>query len=149
MSVDNRGIRAARIQAARLGVPIPKIENIHQTVYDAVTKYPERFDMSNWHGVVDWTKGQSGYNHCNTTHCRAGWVIALAGAAGRRLEHAVGAPEAAALIYKESDPSLKACPSFYVNNEQALRHMKLKAEQEAERNKLNALPPECPRRKKA
>src|SRR6185437_10613325 len=58
---------------ATLGAPaVPRIENIHQKVYAAVTQ-PNAFDMANWHT-------------CGTTHCRGGWVVTLAGAEGKALE---------------------------------------------------------------
>src|SRR5258706_125937 len=65
------------------GVPI--IPNIHQVVYEAASK-PNALDMSAWHS-------------CETTHCRAGWVITLAGLDGRAMEYCLGTPAAAALIY--------------------------------------------------
>jgi len=52
---------------------IPVIENIHQRVLEAVTAEESSLDMSQWHT-------------CDTTHCRAGWVVTLAGEEGRELE---------------------------------------------------------------
>jgi hypothetical protein len=40
---------------------VPKIENIHQCVLEAVS-HPNALHMDKWHS-------------CNTTHCRAGWVV--------------------------------------------------------------------------
>lgn len=51
---------------------VPIIENIHQKILEAVS-VPKAFDMSTWHT-------------CETTHCRAGWVVHLAGEAGKALE---------------------------------------------------------------
>ena len=105
----------------------PKIENIHQAVYAAVTAAPDKFDMGVWHGDDD-------YKHpCDTTHCRAGWVVALAGDEGRDLESRIGTPAAATLIYLASDPSLERFPSFYCGNDEALADMKAMAEAEAAR----------------
>ena len=73
--------------------------------------------MSEWHS-------------CGTTHCRAGWVISLAGEGGRALEWAMGTPTAAAIIYMASDPTLEKIPDFYANNETALADMKRLAEQQ-------------------
>ena len=95
---------------------VPAIPNIHQAVYAAASK-PGCLDMSTWHA-------------CETTHCRAGWVIALAGEAGAAMEFCMGTPAAAALIYLKSDPKIEKIPNFYASNEDALADMKRLAEQE-------------------
>jgi hypothetical protein len=94
-----------------------KIEGIHQKVYAAASAL-DALDMSDWHT-------------CETTHCRAGWVVHLAGEAGRALEWAMGTPAAAAMIYMASDPNLEKVPDFYCSNEEALADMKRLAEAEA------------------
>jgi len=96
---------------------VPKIKNIHQEVYNAAS-HPNALDMSTWH-------------RCETTHCRAGWVIALAGEAGAALESCMGTATAAALIYLKSDPSLERMPNFYTDNETAMADMKRLAELES------------------
>ena len=96
---------------------VPSIPNIHQAVYAAASK-PGCFDMSDWHT-------------CETTHCRAGWVVALAGDGGAAMEYCMGTPAAAALIYIKSDPGLEKVPDFYTNNDEALADMKRLAEMEA------------------
>jgi pentapeptide repeat protein len=93
---------------------LPRIDNIHQAVYAAASA-PNALNMGNWHT-------------CETTHCRAGWVVHLAGAAGRVLEGCMGTPAAAALIYQASDPKLERIPDFYCSNEAALADMKRLAE---------------------
>jgi hypothetical protein len=75
--------------------------------------------MGNWHT-------------CDTTHCRAGWVVALAGEGGRALEWAYGTPSAAALIYMASDPSLERIPDFYCGNVDALEDMRRLADAESQ-----------------
>jgi uncharacterized protein YjbI with pentapeptide repeats len=96
----------------------PKIENIHQAIYAAALA-PDALDMGQWH------------NACGTAHCRAGWVVVLAGEAGKALEAKIGTPAAATLIYLASDPELERFPSFYCGNEEALADMKARAEAEA------------------
>ena len=96
---------------------VPKIENIHQKVYAAASQ-PDALDMSSWHT-------------CETTHCRAGWVIALAGEAGAAMEFCLGTSAAASLIYLKSDPKLEKIPDFHASNKDALEDMKRSAEQEA------------------
>ena len=98
-------------------VGVPSIPKIHQAVYEAASK-PDALDMRSWHT-------------CDTAHCRAGWVIALAGAGGRALEWAMGTPSAAAIIYMASDPKLERIPDFYASNTDALDDMKRLAEMES------------------
>lgn len=62
---------------------------------------------------------KSDWHTCETTHCRAGWVVQLAGEAG------------ATLIYRASDPDLGPLPDFYCDNETAMRDIKRRAEMEA------------------
>jgi len=97
---------------------VPVIPKIHQTVFDAVSQ-PQALHMESWH-------------KCETTHCRAGWVVTLAGEGGKALEWAMGTPAAAAIIYLASDPKIEKIPNFYANNTNALADMKRLAELEAE-----------------
>jgi hypothetical protein len=69
---------------------------------------------------------------CGTTHCRAGWVIALAGEGGRVLEGCYGTPAAAALIYAASDTKLDRIPDFYCSNTEALDDMERLAKAETQ-----------------
>ena len=109
-------LRDAYLSGADLsGAPI--IENIHQRVYEAASQ-PAALNMAEWHT-------------CDTTHCRAGWVVALAGDDGKALEGRIGTPAAATLIYLASDPTLEKFPSFYCGNDEALEDMKRLAELEA------------------
>ena len=63
-------------------------------------------DMDDWH-------------KCETTHCRAGWAIHLAGDAGYMLEDRIGPAAAGALIYAASRPG-QPVPNFYASTEDAL-----------------------------
>ena len=65
----------------------------------------------------------STWHTCETTHCRAGWAIHLAGAAGAALEFGMGAPAAGALIYAASRPN-KPIPNFYADNKTAMQSMR-------------------------
>ncbi len=69
---------------------------------------------------------------CETTHCRAGWVVTLAGEAGKAMEWCLGTPAAAAIIYLASDPKIEKMPNFYADNETAMADMKRLAELEAQ-----------------
>jgi hypothetical protein len=88
-------------------------------VYEAASK-PDALDMSDWHT-------------CETTHCRAGWVVTLAGKEGLDLEKKLGPGAAATLIYLKSDPKLERIPSFNSSNETAMADMKRLAEEDAAR----------------
>jgi hypothetical protein len=104
-------LRGADLRDAVLplgGVPV--VENIHVAVYAAASA-PRALDMSSWHS-------------CETTHCRAGWAIHLAGEAGYKLEERVGSPMAGALIYLASDPALERIPDFYASNDDTLADMR-------------------------
>jgi len=70
--------------------------------------------MGNWHT-------------CETTHCRAGWVVTLAGDAGEKLEEATSTLHAAMRIYRDSDPTWRMS-DFFASNEDALADMKACAE---------------------
>lgn len=98
---------------------VPKIPDIHRAILAAASQ-PGALDMSSWHAP------------CGTTHCRAGWVVTLAGEAGAALEFGMGTPAAAALIYLVSDPKLEKVPDFYADNDSALSDMARLAEQESE-----------------
>jgi len=98
---------------------IPTIDNIHTRVFQAASA-PASLDMGSWH------------NSCGTSHCRAGWVVHLAGEPGYALEKFFNTELAAMLIYRESAPDLRVSPvRFYETNEQAFADMKRMADLEA------------------
>ena len=98
-------------------IPIPIIENIHQRVYEACS-HPGALNMDDWHT-------------CETTHCRAGWVVHLAGDAGKKLENLYGTSRAAEMIYRNSSKVYVYSDRFYHHNEDAMEDMKRLAEIEA------------------
>ena len=76
------------------------------------------------------------WHTCDTTHCRAGWVIHLAGEEGKKLENLLTTPIAAALIYKESSQiEVKWTHRFYESNTQAMADIKRCADEEIILNK--------------
>jgi hypothetical protein len=103
-------LRGADLREAYLsGAPI--IEDIHAKVYAAASQ-PGALDMGQW--------------HCGTSHCRAGWVVTLAGKEGLDLEAKIGTPAAAMAIYMASDPerwATERLPDFYCDNATALADM--------------------------
>ena len=70
------------------------------------------------------------WHSCETTHCRAGWVVTLAGEAGKALEEFHDTPLAALLIYAASSPLKVSMTRFYETNEVAMADMKRLAEEE-------------------
>ena len=97
--VDLRGADKAPLE-------IPIVNDLDAAIHAKVCGVdpPGTLNMSQWHT-------------CETTHCRAGWAIHLAGEAGRRLEDAVGACAAGALIYHASTGRV---PDFYAPDADAL-----------------------------
>ena len=64
--------------------------------------------------------------HFGASHCRAGWVVTLAGKEGADLAAKIGTPAAAIAIYMASDPErwkTERLPDFYCNNASALADM--------------------------
>ena len=74
---------------------------------DAVSR-EGALDMRDWHT-------------CETTHCRAGWVVTLAGEAGRELESRTSTEFAAMQIYKVSSTIPVSPVRFYDADEAAKR----------------------------
>lgn len=97
---------------------IPVIECIHQRVAEAVAE-PEALEMGAWHT-------------CETTHCRAGWVVTLAGEAGRKLEQQTSTQFAAMMIYKRSSPIRVSPVRFFESNRVALDDINRCAREEVE-----------------
>jgi hypothetical protein len=62
----------------------------------------------------------STWHTCEKKHCRAGWVVRLAGEAGKALEQFHNTALAAALIYRESSPLKVSMSRFYDDGEAAL-----------------------------
>jgi len=98
----------------------PVVPSIHRALFAACER-EGALDMSTWH-------------KCATTHCRAGWVVTLAGYAGKQLERKVGCGVAAALIYMASDPTLEQIPDWQASNDRALADMRRLAKLEEARS---------------
>lgn len=102
--VDLRGadLRDANLRDAK-GVTAPVIPNLDDAILAAIES-SGALNMNTWHT-------------CETTHCRAGWAIHLAGQAGKMLEDRIGPSAAGALIYYASTGSV---PDFYASTDAAL-----------------------------
>ena len=110
-------LRGANLRGAYLteaeGLPAaPVIPNIDAAILAAIAA-GGKLNMGAWHT-------------CETTHCRAGWAIHLAGAKGAKLERSYGSSVAGALIYAASRPGV--VPDFYSSNEAAMADMMKHAE---------------------
>ncbi len=81
----------------------PKIENLDAKILTAIDN-GGALNMATWHT-------------CETTHCRAGWAIHLAGEAGKVLESLLGPRAAGALIYNASTGRV---PDFFASDGDAL-----------------------------
>jgi len=95
------------------------IPDIHKVILEAATETNHSLDMSDWH-------------ICETTHCRAGWVVAISGEAGKDLEEKTSTEFAAMMIYKNSS-KIKVSPAmFYTSKEASISDMQRCAKLEAE-----------------
>jgi hypothetical protein len=102
---------------------IPVIPNIHASVLTAV-QGKGALDMSAWHT-------------CKTTHCRAGWVVTLAGEAGNELEKRTSTLFAAMRICKESS-SVRVSPvRFFDDNAKAMEDIQRCAQEERDQQKTS------------
>lgn len=110
--------RSAICKEVDFSVKSPVIPNIHQEVREAVESAPDALDMRCWHV-------------CETTHCRAGWVVTLAGAEGRRLEEKTSTEFAAMRIYSASSRIRVSPVRFYDDRDAAMRDIIRCAEEEA------------------
>jgi uncharacterized protein YjbI with pentapeptide repeats len=89
---------------------VPVIEALDAKILAAVEQ-GGTLDMAAWH-------------KCETTHCRAGWAITLAGERGAELEQSFGPAGAARRIYLASTGRV---PFFYASDEAALADIRAHA----------------------
>ncbi len=87
---------------------VPVVEDLDKKILEMVTVGGGTLEMESWH-------------RCETTHCRAGWAITLAGPAGHQLELQHGPQRAGAMIYRASTGTV---PHFFASNEDALEDLR-------------------------
>ena len=93
----------------------------------AVSKDGYKLEMlKGWHEDEEIVNGA----HCGTTHCRAGFVVFLAGKEGYELEQATSTEFAAKQIYKSSSNIPVSPVRFFEPNEVAMADIKRCAELE-------------------
>jgi uncharacterized protein YjbI with pentapeptide repeats len=95
---------------------IPVVENIDAKILAAI-EAGGTLNMGSWHT-------------CETTHCRAGWAIHLAGEAGYALEKRFGPQHAGAMIYRASRPGQHA-PHFFATDADALADIRKCADEQS------------------
>jgi hypothetical protein len=88
----------------------PIVPHLDAAILAAIEREGCALDMARWHT-------------CETTHCRAGWAIHLAGEAGYALEKVYGSENAGAIIYLRSRPG-KPVPDFYASDEEAMADLR-------------------------
>ena len=91
-----------------------RVENLDKKMWDILKDSPTKLRMDYWHGDPC-----NETNWCNTTHCRAGYAICLAGVEGFKLEEKYGAEMAGRIIYAVSNPD-KELPYFFASDAEAL-----------------------------
>ena len=95
--------RAARFRERNPDVPV--MPDLDARILSVIESGQGKLDMGQWHA-------------CETTHCRAGWAIHLAGEAGYALEKQYGSAERAGrMIYIASTGRV---PHFYASDADAM-----------------------------
>jgi hypothetical protein len=112
--IERQRARAERFRGRHPEVPV--IADLDRKILEAVTIGAGHLDMSTWH-------------KCETTHCRAGWAITLAGAAGKELEAKHGPHYAGVQLYRASTGRV---PNFYAGDEAAMDDIRRCAEESAQ-----------------
>ena len=117
-NLSSADLRSADLRSIENDIRIPSLNRKILAAIEA----GNILDMSSWHGPD---------GACGTMHCRAGWSIHFAGAAGRVLEACMGSNAAGALIHLASVPALDGkVPNFRDTNENALADIRRLAELE-------------------
>jgi uncharacterized protein YjbI with pentapeptide repeats len=94
---------------------VPVVEALDAKILSAINVEGCALDMSSWH-------------KCETTHCRAGWAVTLAGKEGADLEAKYGPEDAGRRIYLASTGYV---PNFFASNDAALADIKARAEKQS------------------
>ncbi len=109
-------------RAVLRGADYYKVPDLHTKMLAAIEA--GGLEMGSWHT-------------CETTHCRAGWAITLAGNVGKYMESQLGPAAAGAFITLASCPWMEKVPNFYASNETALADIKKCAEREQQEAALH------------
>jgi uncharacterized protein YjbI with pentapeptide repeats len=113
-SPDRYQRRAERFRARNPDVPV--ITDIDAQILGILQSGVGKLDMSRWHA-------------CETTHCRAGWAITLAGEPGKQLEERYGPHHAGRMIYIASTGR---SPHFFASNQAAMEDLRERAAEQTQ-----------------
>ena len=102
-------LRGADLSDAVYYASVPLVRDIDARILRAIESGDGDLYMGAWHGGID--------GSCGTTHCRAGWAVALAGKRGAALEASLGTQVAGAFIYHKATGRI---PDFFASDEDAL-----------------------------
>jgi len=111
-SAERRAEHAARYRERHPEVPV--VEALDAKLLQIIESGAGNLNMATWHT-------------CETTHCRAGWAIHLAGSAGADLEAKFGPQRAGAMIYRASTGRV---PHFFASDFRALADIREQAQQQ-------------------
>jgi Pentapeptide repeats (8 copies) len=112
---ESKTRRARHVQRYRKRHPeVPVVERLDTQILRVLRLPGRALNMGRWHG--DWDGGS-----CETTHCRAGWAIALAGERGHALELKYGPEIAGGMVYRASTGRV---PNFHSFNSVAMADIK-------------------------
>ena len=100
--------RAARFRERNPEVPV--VERLDAKILERI-EGGAGLEMGSWHT-------------CETTHCRAGWAVHMAGEAGYALERLYGPQRTGRMIYTAS---VGRVPHFFASNERALEDLREQA----------------------
>jgi uncharacterized protein YjbI with pentapeptide repeats len=127
---DLRGAVLSGADLREILEKVPLIPNIDAAILAAIeenkAKGTNGLEMGSWHGnenkanEAEW---------CETTHCRAGYAICLAGKAGFDLEKKYGPANAGMFLYLKSTPN-EPVPNWSASNEVAMADMRARAERQ-------------------
>ena len=112
-AAERNAARAARFRERNPTVPV--VEALDAKILAAVENGAGGLEMGAWHT-------------CETTHCRAGWAVHLAGEPGYALEREYGPQAAGRMIYLAS---VGRAPHFFASNERAMADLRAQAAMQA------------------
>jgi uncharacterized protein YjbI with pentapeptide repeats len=104
--LERQRLRAERFRARNPDVPV--IPDLDARILGILESGKGQLRMSAWHT-------------CETTHCRAGWAITLAGKAGKKLEEKYDSHRAGRMIYQASTGRV---PHFFASDSRALEDIR-------------------------
>jgi uncharacterized protein YjbI with pentapeptide repeats len=119
-NLHGANLRYANLHGANLRGADLRYANLHGAIGLPVAPVVPRIDAAILAALeAGGTLAMDTWHTCETTHCRAGWAIVLAGDAGRKLRSLTTPYLAGRLIYEASRPGMR-CPDFFASDDAAL-----------------------------